>query len=630
MNNSGNEKKYIKNIAYVCKYTPLEIFAGFNTECRLIDKLAEDFDRAGRLSHDNLCGFGKAMLQEIIDKRPEAVILTNCCDTMKRLYEVVADQNICGFTFLMDLPHRQACCSAEKLSLQFRRLISEYEEYSGAAFDREAFIDACAAGRGEPEGGAYIGILGARCGSELENTVRSMMPADIKNMTCVRNRQVALDRETLENMDFDSLVMAYAQAVLGQFPCGRMGLYEKRRELFSDPNLKGIIYHTIKFCDYYEMEYNRVKQDMDVPVLKLETDYTRQSEGQLKTRIEAFAETLSARNAKAGIKPDTGPVQKTATAMAGRAGEGTLCDGLKPGDGPVDRSTEEPVAGAVCRKGSGAEKPEDAGAKAANGFNRGKAFFAGIDSGSTSTDVVIMDSGKNIVSSVIIPTGGGANISAEQALKQALDEAGISRDSLVNIVKTGYGRDYIGEGNSSVTEITCHALGAHFLYPEARTVIDIGGQDSKAIKIDENGAVVNFVMNDKCAAGTGRFMEMMARALGLELAEMSRAGLGWKEDIAISSMCTVFAESEVVSLIARNKAVPDIVHGLDAAVASKVASLAKRVQPEEGYIMTGGVANNDGVVKALEEKLGAKLFICPEAQLCGAIGAALFALEQAM
>lgn len=255
-------------------------------------------------------------------------------------------------------------------------------------------------------------------------------------------------------------------------------------------------------------------------------------------------------------------------------------------------------------------------------------FVAGIDSGSTSTDVVILDENKKIEASVIIPTGGGANISAEEALHQALEKAGLKAEDLSNIVKTGYGRDYIEAGSNSVTEITCHAKGAHFLCPSARTVIDIGGQDSKAIKIDENGAVLNFVMNDKCAAGTGRFLEMMARALGFTLDEMSTADENWKEDIRISSMCTVFAESEVVSLVAQNKDVADIVHGLNHSVASKVASLAKRVSPEEGYIMTGGVANNQGVVKALEETIGTKLFICDEAQLCGALGAALFALEQ--
>ena len=179
-----------------------------------------------------------------------------------------------------------------------------------------------------------------------------------------------------------------------------------------------------------------------------------------------------------------------------------------------------------------------------------------------------------------------------------------------------------------MTEITCHGKRVTFLNPEVRTVIDIGGQDSKVIRLDENGAVANFVMNDKCAAGTGRFLEMMQEH-GMSLDDMGKAGLSYKEDITISSMCTVFAESEVVSLIAQNKATDDIVHGLNKAVASKTAALAKRVGGEERYMMTGGVSKNQGLVKTLEEKLGTKLVISDKAQLCGALGAALFAADMA-
>ena len=206
----------------------------------------------------------------------------------------------------------------------------------------------------------------------------------------------------------------------------------------------------------------------------------------------------------------------------------------------------------------------------------------------------------------------------------------MQREDIDALVTTGYGRTAIKNGDKSITEITCHARGAHFLNPEVRTVIDIGGQDSKVIRLDENGAVANFVMNDKCAAGTGRFLEMMARTLGLSLEEMSTRGLDWKENVVISSMCTVFAESEVVSLVAQNKDVADIIHGLNVSVASKVGALAARLgkkNPGE-YMMTGGVARNKGIIQALEEKLGAKLYICDEAQLCGALGAALFAYEK--
>ena len=158
-------------------------------------------------------------------------------------------------------------------------------------------------------------------------------------------------------------------------------------------------------------------------------------------------------------------------------------------------------------------------------------------------------------------------------------------------------------------------------------MIDIGGQDSKVIRLDENGAVTNFVMNDKCAAGTGRFLEMMARTMEMSMEEMSRKGLDWKQDVQISSMCTVFAESEVVSLIARNRDPADIIHGLNQSIAGRTAALVKRVGGEPGYMMTGGVARNRGVVEVLEKKLGEKIVVSEYAQRAGAIGAALFARE---
>ncbi|MBR0085360.1 MAG: 2-hydroxyacyl-CoA dehydratase, partial [Lachnospiraceae bacterium] len=326
-----------------------------------------------------------------------------------------------------------------------------------------------------------------------------------------------------------------------------------------DKDAEGIIYHTVKFCDYYHFRFKEMTEDKKMHVLKIETDLTPQSSGQLRTRFEAFAEAL-----------------------------GTKATG----------SREE---------------------------NNMK-YAAGIDIGSTSTDAVIMDDEMHILGSAAVPTGRGAATGAEAALKIALNQAGITKEELGKIVTTGYGRDNTGIKGSSVTEITCHAKGAHFMDPDARTIIDIGGQDSKAIKIDAEGNVVNFTMNDKCAAGTGRFLEMMARTLNMELGEMVKTGLAWKKDINISSMCTVFAESEVVSLIADNTSTADIIHGLNKAVAVKTAALARRIGGEEKYIMTGGVALNKGVADALSERLGSKVNIPPYPQLCGAIGAALIAL----
>ena len=252
--------------------------------------------------------------------------------------------------------------------------------------------------------------------------------------------------------------------------------------------------------------------------------------------------------------------------------------------------------------------------------------FIGIDIGSTCAKTVVMNENKEIILEFVQPTGWSSVDTAEEIRKKLVEN---DADPAENVcVATGYGRVSVPYADKMITEITCHAMGAVWIFDNKdMTIIDIGGQDSKVIRLDENGAVANFVMNDKCAAGTGRFLEMMARTMEMDLDQMSEAGLTYKEDITISSMCTVFAESEVVSLIAQNKETDDIVHGLNKAVASKTAALAKRVGGEERYMMTGGVSKNKGLVKTLEEKLGTTLVISDKAQLCGALGAALFAMD---
>ena len=238
-----------------------------------------------------------------------------------------------------------------------------------------------------------------------------------------------------------------------------------------------------------------------------------------------------------------------------------------------------------------------------------------------------MNENKEIVAFDVVRTGAKSGESAERILAEILERAGLKREDISLIVSTGYGRVSIPFADENVTEISCHGRGAHYFNPDVRTILDIGGQDSKAIRLNENGEVVDFVMNDKCAAGTGRFLEMMARTMEMSLDQLGNCGIQYKEDITISSMCTVFAESEVVSLIAQNKETDDIVHGLNKAVAAKTAALVKRVGGEEKYMMTGGVSRNQGLVKTLEERLGTKLVISEQAQLCGALGAALFAAD---
>jgi len=253
-------------------------------------------------------------------------------------------------------------------------------------------------------------------------------------------------------------------------------------------------------------------------------------------------------------------------------------------------------------------------------------FSVGIDVGSTSGEVVILD-GDKVLAYSIVDTGYNSRRAADLALAQALAGTTLSREQLGPMVATGYGRIAIDYAARQVTEISCYARGIHHLYPDVRTVIDIGGQDSKVISVSPKGKPLDFAMNDKCAAGTGRFLEVMARALQLELLELGRLSLQSKQPVAISSMCTVFAESEVITLVAEGVERRDIVAGLHRAIARRVGAMVKRVGLVPPIAFAGGVAKNPGVVRALEQELGERLIVPDEPQIVGALGAALMARD---
>ena len=251
-------------------------------------------------------------------------------------------------------------------------------------------------------------------------------------------------------------------------------------------------------------------------------------------------------------------------------------------------------------------------------------IVAGMDIGSITAETVILQDNQ-MLSSSIVPTGANSRTAAERSLAAALKQASLRQEDLAAIITTGYGRASFPSATKMITEITCHARGAFFVHPETRTVIDIGGQDSKVIRLDKQGRNVDFQMNDKCAAGTGRFLEVMARALEVKLEDLGRLSRSAQRTIKISSMCTVFAESEVVSLIADNQPKEVIIRGLHEAIADRILGMIRRVGVEEKVTLTGGVAKNEGVVQALEERLEVRVFVPPEPQIIGALGAALLA-----
>ncbi|MFH1436952.1 MAG: acyl-CoA dehydratase activase [Pseudomonadota bacterium] len=257
--------------------------------------------------------------------------------------------------------------------------------------------------------------------------------------------------------------------------------------------------------------------------------------------------------------------------------------------------------------------------------------YLGIDIGSLSCDAVLIDDRENIVASTVVPTGARNIEAIRRARGEVLAAAGISEKDIAAVVATGYGRDRVEKRLASVTEITCHGRGIRKLLPGTDVLIDIGGQDSKVIRFDGDGNVSDFAMNDKCAAGTGRFLEAMARALEVDIDQLEKLDRGAAGNLTLSSMCTVFAESEVVSLIADGAEVAEIAAGLHRAIATRQHTLVKRVAPDitdMKIAMSGGVARNRGVVRALEKLLGRPVAVPDEPDTVGALGAALIARER--
>lgn len=613
-------------LGYVCKYTPVELLTAMGAEpVRLLPSVTE-FNTADTLMHPNVCSYVKAVLEDFA-ARPddyEGIVFTTCCDSVRRLFDTLKKQYPEKFFYLLDLPRKVNDFAIGLYEKRVWQMAESYAAFRGKPMDADArakleaaLTEITARQKNEMRQSTgtaanaklRVGILGARSPQNLVNLVENCGGTVVFNLSCTGG-------ERADDLWRKGKDIPYAQALLDQIPCMRMVDATNRREYLKgfEDSIDGVIYHTVKFCDAWSYEYaelngeNRRRADQEtngnraagaggkgnaatasggsageeknerpIPLLKLETDLTAQCEGQIRTRVEAFMEELRKRKTE-----DT-----------------DLCE--------IRNRRETAMQDTLVM---------------------------GIDSGSTSTNAVLMNGEKKILAETVIRTGAKTSSSAEKALETVLADAGkkrgrtLVREDLSYIVSTGYGRVSIPFADANITEISCHARGAVFLDPGVRTILDIGGQDSKAIRLDDSGEVADFVMNDKCAAGTGRFLEAMARTLEVPIEELGPVSLKAKEKVEISSMCTVFAESEVISLIAQNKEKADIARGVHEAIAGKAVSLMKRVGLHPDYMMTGGVARNPGVVKAVSERIGAPLKVPENPDLVGAIGAALFALER--
>lgn len=704
-------------LTYICKYTPLELLLAFRAGYEMPNNDVPDFARTDTVIHSSVCSHAKmliyALMKDQDEKKDREMVLTNCCDSIRRVYDTVADDHF-SFKMMLDLPHRTEGYAVELYTKELMKLARAYEEHCGHPFDRKILIESWQKNAEAWQemmntNGKFIAVLGARPSDELFQKIRASLPYPAIDLTCGGLRSLPMPPEELvravnrdnpktgapspsnpdcnmsdaqtgdENMPSDEEILrAYAKALLSQIPCMRMEDPSGRSALLCKKELAGIVYHSIRFCDYYSYEYAQLRRESDLPILKIESDYTAQSEGQLSTRLDAFGESLGALEQEVA---DHGARQKAADASGSSATyteteaddtSGTSDVGNSVGSaeasrqrqifqniqtsksaGETDKMKKNPIFSlfrnpfrknasqqpgstghsevshgsthSVAAKANGADSSIRAGAPTV--ADESLNVYIGIDSGSTTTNGAAIDDNGNLLASSIVRTGARAGDAAQRVYDNLKSQLGANASRIQKIIATGYGRDHIDFADAVKTEISCHAKGAHFCNPEARTIIDIGGQDSKVICLDEDGNVMNFVMNDKCAAGTGRFLEMMAHTLEMSLDEMGEKGLTWKKDLTITSTCTVFAESEVVSLVAENSETNDIIHALDKSVAKKTRSMVKRVQGKAPYMMTGGVAKNKGVVKELERNLGAPLAVMEHPDLIGAIGAALFAQD---
>lgn len=336
-------------IGYNCKYTPVEIFSGFGEKCRLMNMEADNFNYSSNILHPNMCSHAKAMLEEIHSGVYDKFVFMNCCDSSRRAAEAVMNDKS-KFTYCFDLPTCSSACGVEKLKNDLIDFIYFYENQTGKKFDFRLFLSSFKNENRVPTG-KYIAVLGARSSKTLLNAAEKCFGSmEIYDLTCAQNRSVKpIDAKADEPLE--EIMLKYAKALFSQTPCMRMQDIRSREMLVENENCAGIIYSTIKFCDYYDFEYSRLK-NLKTPIIRIETDFTNQSYGQLLTRLEGFAETVCKTN-----------IRKAKGNMSGK-------------------------------------------------------YFAGIDSGSTSTELVVIDENKNVVKNVMVRTGANAAQGAKKRTRK--------------------------------------------------------------------------------------------------------------------------------------------------------------------------------------------------------------------
>lgn len=628
-----SKTKQRKIAFYTCTYVPLEIIwaAGFIPK-RLIGRTDICLHTDPHLWR-NVCPYVHSVLRSWREYKSEGfiqpdlqhspIIITNSCDAMRKLYDILKleSENV----HLLDVPrestelairffsnqirslysslvspgkknNKSQIYSAIRIYNQMRILMEEIRSFVGKKIKYAEFFELKQkAYQSQPqialeELTTYLRNIKDKNNENIQKLNRPLLPVVVTgspipgkdfisaieeagftisiNDSCLDFRWDVSKREA-SNLATDPFI-SLAQLYLNKVPCARMASRQQEIERLSKivkETAEGIIHLRMPFCDLYGFDLVHFLKLLDKNrILHIDTDGSKQSLGQIKTRLQAFAEIILQKNRS---------LKKTSQTM-----------------------------------------------------KKDEGYYCGIDIGSSTVDGVILSSSAKILAYGIENTGSHPGHTALNLYKKMLKEADISETNVSSITTTGYGRTVFPFSHESISEISCHAYGIRYLTPNVSLVIDIGGQDSKVIKIDKSGKVSDFHMNDKCAAGTGRFLEVMAQALEMDIEEMSKINPTKGKKVPISSVCTVFAESEVVSLLGQGYPTPDIVRGLYQAITNRIEGLVRSVGLAQPIAITGGGALNHALVASIEKQLGLLAFVPDQPQLVGAIGAAILALEK--
>ncbi len=566
-------------IPFFCSFIPVELLTACGHE--VVDiSLFENEQYGLEYScslHDNICSYAKYLFSKIVDgeNKFNFVVVPKVCDAMKHLHSSLCFSGKIE-SFILDVPGRAGDQSAKYLSTQYLALLKRIApdfDYAGLrkilhSPENTRAVSTRYLDREETDlRPVKIGVAGSSYSPALfRDILKKYNAGSIFLRHCGHGVVPSGEKHFPQTGSLEEDLLALARNSLQNTICPRSdtgGMTDYIVAEIKKQRLCGLIVTTLKFCDFYAFELEALKNNLpaDFPCLYLENDLSVNSDEQNVTRIEAFMEKIIS------VKSIT----KTRDAQAAA---------------PADL------------------------------------YSVGLDIGSTTTKGIMLKNGREILACIIIPTSINMKDSAEVACGKLMEQSSIPEEKIFRTIYTGYGRTAFPD-KEQTTEITCHAVGVNYLSPHAGTIIDIGGQDSKAIRIDEQGAVLRFAMNDKCAAGTGRFLESMVSRMNITFTEFSALSLAAAQPTPISSMCSVFAESEVVSLMTKGIPVGSIARGLNFAIAERVCSLVRKIQGEAPFILTGGLSLNTGFVGELENSLRCRVTIFPQAQLAGAIGAAV-------